>query len=135
MDSLSGVDMVVDIPVVQQRQGPTVETVQNTVVMPQLQSSNKVVDMLVVVQRQVPQGRQIFDCDTTDSDRNGGIMENDFTLPNMKHDVRGKQLQTLLLVELVIIRPAARWDFIKVVSHGLHGCVQRQWATIDTRNH
>merc|ERR1712209_380195 len=45
---------VVDIPVVQQRQVPTVQTVQKTVEVPQLQFIDKVVDIPVVAQRQIP---------------------------------------------------------------------------------
>ena len=47
------IDRVVDIPVVQQRQVPMVQTIHKTVEIPQAQFLDKVVDMPVVVQRQV----------------------------------------------------------------------------------
>ena len=48
-------DRIVDVPgVLQQRQVPTVQTVQKSVEVPQVQFLHKVEDMPVVVQRQVP---------------------------------------------------------------------------------
>ena len=48
------IDEVVDVPVVVQRQVPTVEKVQKTVKVRQVQFIDKVVDAPVIVQRQVP---------------------------------------------------------------------------------
>merc|ERR1711916_268845 len=48
------IDKVVDVPVVMQRQLPTIQKVQKTVEVPQIQYIDKIVDVPVVMQRQVP---------------------------------------------------------------------------------
>jgi len=51
------IDRVVDVPVVKQRQVPSVQKVQKTVEVPQVQYIVKVVDVPVVKRRQVPSVR------------------------------------------------------------------------------
>merc|ERR1712083_199712 len=48
------IDRVVDVPVVKQRQVPSIQKVQRTVEVPQVQYIDRVVDVPVVKQRQVP---------------------------------------------------------------------------------
>ena len=50
-------DMIVDVPVVVQRQVPTIQTVQKTLEVSKVQFLDRVVDVPVVTQRQVPQER------------------------------------------------------------------------------
>ena len=51
MPTTPGSDRIVAFPVVMQRQGPTIQTVQKTVEVPQSQYLDRVVDVLVVKQR------------------------------------------------------------------------------------
>ena len=45
------IDKIVDVPIVVQRQAPTVQTVKKTVEVPQVQFLGRVVDVPVVVER------------------------------------------------------------------------------------
>ena len=53
------IDREVGIPVVQQRQVPTVRTVWKTLEIPRVQLLDKVVNMPVAVQRQVPMVQRV----------------------------------------------------------------------------
>ena len=51
---MQDIGKIVDVPVATQRQVPTIQTVQKTVEVPQVQFLDRMVDVPFVMQRQVP---------------------------------------------------------------------------------